>query len=467
MSTPSQSADADHAVPNILSVPVLSWSLWDWGSAAFNAVATTFVFSVYLTTPGLFAEGDGATSSLSLGLLIAGIIVAIAAPITGQQGDRRGKSHRYLALFTGLVVLAMLTMFFVYPDSPLGRTPALWLGVAMLGIGNIFFEFASVNYNAMLPRISTPETMGRVSGLGWGMGYFGGIVLLGLMYVGFIAPEVGWFGVTHENFLNIRIVMVIAAIWFAVFSLPVLFFFPHRPADPDTDKIPTETLPQAYRRLWATVRSLARVSPPTLKFMVASAIFRDGLAGVFTYGAIIAVGTFHMDPGQILIFGIVANIVAGLFTVAAGPLDDWLGPKSVIVGSLILMVICGIGIFAFHNGGAGVFWVFGLILSSLVGPVQAASRSLLGRLVPRGHEGEVFGLYATTGRAVSFLSPAFFASAMWFGGLICEPGTSTQYFGILGIVVILAAGAALTAPLSVGRRDDRHVVMDIGKDAER
>lgn len=452
---------ADTTPPNIVSLPVLSWSLWDWGSAAFNAVATTFVFSVYLTTPGLFAEGDGGTGALSMGLLVAGIVVAIAAPITGQQGDRHGKSHRLLAVFTGLVVAAMLVMFFVYPDSPLGKRGALWLGVALLGLGNIFFEFASVNYNAMLPRISTRETMGRVSGLGWGMGYFGGIVLLALMYVGFIAPDVGWFGVTSHNHLNIRIVMVISAAWFALFTIPVLVFFPHRPPAPAGEAPPRENLAAAYRRLWATVRSLARVSPPTLKFMVASAIFRDGLAGVFTYGAIIAVGTFHLDPGAILIFGIVANVVAGVFTVAAGPLDDWLGPKRVILWCLGLMIVCGIAIFVLHDAGSWVFWVFGLVLSSFVGPVQAASRSLLGRLVPRGHEGEVFGLYATTGRAVSFLSPAFFAAAMWFGGLVVEHGQSSQYFGILGIVIILFAGAALTAPLSVGRRGDRHVVMDI------
>ncbi|MBD3689484.1 MFS transporter [Nanchangia anserum] len=447
--------------PRILSVPVLSWGLWDWGSAAFNSVATTFVFSVYLTTPGLFADGDGGTGALSMGLLIAGIVVAIAAPITGQQGDRRGRSHLLLAFFTALVVISMLAMFFVYPTSPLGSVGALWLGVALLGFGNIFFEFASVNYNAMLPRISTRQTMGRVSGLGWGLGYIGGIILLALMYVGFIAPEVGWFGITAVDYLNIRVVMVISAVWFAVFAIPVLAFFPHRPADPAALAAPRETLPAAYRRLWSTVRSLARVSPPTLKFMVASAIFRDGLAGVFTYGAIIAAGTFHMSQGDILIFGIVANVVAGLFTIGCGPLDDWLGPKRVIVSSLILMVGCGIAIFVLHDAGTWVFWVFGLVLSSFVGPVQAASRSLLGRLVPEGHEGEVFGLYATTGRAVSFLSPAFFASAMWFGGLVINKGESSQYFGILGIVIILLAGAALTAPLSVGRRGDRHVVMDI------
>lgn len=445
----------------ILSVPIISWGLWDWGSAAFNAVATTFVFGVYLTSPDLFAPGDQATSKLSLGLLIAGIVVAVLAPITGQQGDRRGHSHRLLAIFSGLVVLCLFGMFFVYPESPMGRTGALWFGVALLAVGNIFFEFASVNYNAMLPRITSRETMGRVSGLGWAMGYIGGIVLLGIMYVGFISPKVGWFGVTSEHHLNIRIVMLVSAVWFGVFSIPVLTLVPHRKPDPTALAEPTETLVTAYKNLCGTVKVLAKISPATLKFMIASAIFRDGLAGVFTYGAIIAGGTFGLSSGDVLIFGIAANVVAGIFTVLCGVLDDWLGPKRVIVWSLGIMSVCGLAIFVFHNAGAWVFWVFGLTLSTLVGPVQAASRSLLGRLVPEGHEGEVFGLYATTGRAVSFLAPAGFALAMAIGGHIVGAGHSSQYFGILGIVLILIIGGALTAPLNVGHRTDKHLVMDV------
>jgi UMF1 family MFS transporter len=168
-------------------------------------------------------------------------------------------------------------------------------------------------------------------------------------------------------------------------------------------------------------------------------VFRDGLAGVFTFGGVLAAGTFGFSPGEVIIFAIAANVVAGIATITVGLLDDKLGAKPVILGSLIGLVICGIAVFAFHDGGQIVFWTFGLALCIFVGPAQSASRSFLARIIPPGREGEVFGLYATTGRAVSFLAPTAFALFVTLGG--------GQYWGILGIVLVIAIGLALLLPV--------------------
>ncbi len=109
-------------------------------------------------------------------------------------------------------------MFFVQPDPSF-----LWLGLFLVAAGNVFFEFAGVNYNAMLSQVSTPRSIGRVSGFGWGMGYIGGIVLLLIVYFGFIQ---GLFGVPEEDGLPIRVAMIVSAIWFGLFALPVLFAVP-------------------------------------------------------------------------------------------------------------------------------------------------------------------------------------------------------------------------------------------------
>lgn len=165
--TPQSMAPSEKKKTSILTKPVIEWALWDWGSAAFNAVATTFVFSVYLTSDGTFTDKGTASDYLSWGLFAAGIIIALLAPITGQRADRRGKGGLALTVFTILVVICLALMFFVAPAGPLGPRGGLFLGIALLGIGNIFFEFASVNYNAMLNHLSTKENMGRISGLGW------------------------------------------------------------------------------------------------------------------------------------------------------------------------------------------------------------------------------------------------------------------------------------------------------------
>ncbi|MDO5049195.1 MAG: MFS transporter [Actinomycetaceae bacterium] len=429
---------------DILNKTVIAWSLWDWGSAAFNAVATTFVFSVYLTS-GLFGDADDTSTSLSFGLMLAGFAIAIMAPITGQRADRKGKGTFWLGINTFVVVLLTALMFFVRPESPLGTQGALWLGIALLGLGNVFFEFASVNYNAMLGRISTPKTMGRISGLGWGLGYVGGIILLLVLYLGFIAPEVGWFGVTGEDGLNIRVAMLFAAAWFGLSAIPVLFAVPGRKLEgADAEH---ESIIDSYKLLWGTIKRLWKSAPHTVFFLLASAVFRDGLAGVFTFGAIIAAGTFGFSAGDVLIFGVAANVVAGIATITFGALDDKIGPKKVIMISLTAMVIDGILIFFLHDMGSGIFWVLGLILTVFVGPAQSASRSFLARVIPEGREGEVFGLYATTGRAVSFLAPMMFGLSVSLGSNFVPEGASSQYWGILGIVLILFVGLIMIIPV--------------------
>lgn len=440
MSTPAAPASG-HERPTAAAPPVrrvVAWAAWDWGSAAFNAVITTFVFTVYLTSSG-FGDPAETSSKLGLGTGLAGVAIALLAPVIGQRADRAGRPTLWLGVNTAIVVALSALMFTVRPHPEF-----LWWGIGLVAVGHVFFEFASVNYNAMLPRVSTPATVGRVSGLGWGAGYLGGIVLLLVLFVGFISPEVGWFGVTHAEGLNIRVAILVAAAWFGLFAVPVLFALPDRPAARE-DPRPRLGFLASYRALFGTVRGLAREHPHTLFFLLASAVFRDGLAGVFTFGGVIAQGTFGFSPSQVIVFGIAANVVAGLATMAFGVLDDRLGPKTLIVGSLVAMVLAGIGIFAFHDQGTRMFWILGLLLCVFVGPAQSASRSFLARLIPPGREGEIFGLYATTGRAVSFLAPMMFGAAIALGTRVT--GGPAQYWGILGIVLVLLLGLLLLLPV--------------------
>ena len=212
---------------------ILAWGLWDWGSAAFNAVVTTFVFTVYLTSESFGPTGT-VEAQLGWALAIAGLLIAVLAPITGQRSDTSGRRKLWLAVNTYIVVALTLAMFFVLPGPEY-----LLLGLFLVAAGNVFFEFAGVNYNAMLVQVSTPRSIGKVSGFGWGMGYVGGIVLLLIVYFGFIQPEVGLFGVTGDEGLDVRVTMVVSAIWFGLFALPVLLAVPEyrNPAAIDRGKV--------------------------------------------------------------------------------------------------------------------------------------------------------------------------------------------------------------------------------------
>jgi UMF1 family MFS transporter len=196
---------------------------------------------------------------------------------------------------------------------------------------------------------------------------------------------------------------------------------------------------KAYVVLFRDIALLWKESRNTVYFLIASALFRDGLVGVFTFGGILAAGTFGFTSGQVIIFAIAANVVAGVSTFISGLFDDRFGAKPVIVVSLVGLVIAGTGVFFAHDGGQAAFWIGGLILCLFVGPAQSASRTFLARVTPAGREGEVFGLYATTGRAVSFLAPLLFAAFVSIFG--------AQYWGILGIVIVLLAGLLFLLPV--------------------
>jgi UMF1 family MFS transporter len=408
---------------------VLAWALWDWGSSAYSAVITSFVFGPYIVRGVVGdAQPGGLTANTWLGIAnaAAGFLVAAIAPVTGQRADAGGHRKRSLAIWSGLVIAVMLGMFTVKNDPSY-----LWIGLILLAIGAIFQEFANVSYNAMLPQVSTPETIGRVSGFGWAMGYFGGIFLLLMCYVGFIAPEVGWFGVTSAGGLNIRAVVVFSAIWFAVFAIPVLLAVPETPPGPKRRRV---SFFASYRLLVNDIRALFRRDRNAVHFLIASALYRDGLAAIFSFGAILAVSVYGLAQSSVLIFGIAANIVAAFGALTMGAIEDRIGPKKVIMISLIGLISTAL-ILLFARG-ATMFWIFGLILTLWVGPAQASSRAFMARLAPVGREGEMFGLYATTGRAASFLAPGLFAL---FSGLFSDR------VGIVGIALVLMAGAVALA----------------------
>jgi UMF1 family MFS transporter len=418
---------------------VLAWGLWDWGSSAYSAVVTSFVFGPYVvrgvvgnTEPG----GLTANTWLGISTAAAGLLVAAIAPVTGQRADAGGHRKRNLAIWSGLVIAVMLAMFSVRNDPGY-----LWIALVLLAAGAVFQEFAVVSYNAMLPQVSTPETIGRVSGFGWAMGYFGGIFLLLICYVGFIAPDVGWFGVTSAGGLNIRAVVVFSAVWFAVFAIPVLLAVPESPPGPKRRRVGFFA---AYRLLVNDIKSLFRRDRNSVYFLIASALYRDGLAAIFSFGAILAVSVYGLAQSAVLIFGIAANVVAALGALSMGALEDRIGPKKVIMISLIGLITTAVILLFAH--GATMFWIFGLILTLWVGPAQSSSRAFMARIAPVGREGEMFGLYATTGRAASFLAPALFAL---FSGLF------TDRVGIVGIVLVLLAG---TLALAGVKSPPRHQV---------
>lgn len=424
---------------------VLAWALWDWGSAAFNAVLVTFIFAVYLTDsvgadvaehlPDWMSGLRSVTASGWYGYAmgIAGVFIACTAPIMGRRTDIRGTRKRSVTVWSLVAFVLMACLFFI-KNTHIGY---FWLALVLMGVASIIFQLAEVSYFAMLRQVSTPENVGRISGFGWSMGYFGGIFVLLVCYLGFIQGEGetrGLLNVPIAEGWNIRLVALLAAFWFLFSAIPLMVRVPEIAPDPTAS---TGGLKDSYKRLARELKELWDEDRHAVYFLLASAVLRDGLAGVFTFGAILAVSSYGLSPGDVLLFGVAANIVSALGALGMGYVDDLIGPKPVIIGSLFAMVAVCVAVF-FLDGPLN-FWIFGLILTLFVGPAQSSCRSFLSRMTPDGREGQMFGLYATTGRAVSWLAPIAFSVSVSLAG--------SDRAGIIGIALILAIGAILLLPV--------------------
>lgn len=427
-----------------------AWQLYDLAQSSWQAVVVTFVFATYLTSP-LFFEPDVAalpntdpafieaqahSQQVVAGFdLAAGILVALLAPALGRAADGSGARKRMLAVFSGLVVAIMLGMFVVVPDAKF-----LALGAILLAVGTVASELAFVNYNAMLSQVATRDNVSLVSGRGWGLGYISSIVLLALLLVLFIqdfdadAPGAGIFGIpagAEGEGLNIRLAIVFAAVWYLVFLIPILRRVPAPARQSERRRV---SLFGAYVELWRTLRSLWRTDRKLLQFLLASAVFRDGLNAVFAWGAVLASQVYGFSSSSVLIFAIVANLVSGVGALVGGRVEGVVGTKATIIWSLIGMIIAGLGLMALPDVPAS-FWVIALILCLFVGPVQSASRSYMAKSIPQGREGELMGLYSTTGRAAGWLSNLLYFA---FIALLMVPKA-----GVWGILLTLLIGLVL------------------------
>lgn len=412
---------------------VISWALWDFGATGLNAVVVTFVFSIYLTnTVGADLPGDtSATSWLGWALGAAGVVVALLAPVTGVWVDAPWRRRRVLGVLSALAVVLIAAMGSVRDDYRY-----LALGLVLLGCASACNELATVPYNAMLRQLSTPQTSGQISGLGLGLGFLGSVTLLLVVYFGFVSGDGGLLGLPLEDGQNIRAAMVFTAIWFGLFALPVLLAVPSVKPDP-LEQRQSVGFVGGYRRLWSDIRSEWRRDHNVIYYLLASAVFRDGMTGIFAFGAVLGVRVYGVSEADVLLFGVSASTVAAVGAVLGGLLDDRFGAKPVIVVSLSAMIAVGLALLSLD--GVLAFWVCGLLLCLFIGPTLSAARTMMMRMSAHGKEGVAFGLYTTTGRAVSYLAPMLFSAFIAIFG--------TDRAGMGGLLVVLAAG--LVAMLAV------------------
>src|ERR1700686_1855457 len=316
---------------------VISWIFFDWAAQPYFTLITTFVFAPYFAT---HVASDPASGQALWGFATAaaGLMIALMSPVLGAIADANGRRKPWIAGFGALLVIGSCLMWFGKPGD-VSVIPPLLLAY---GIATIGVEFATVFNNAMMPSLVPSDKIGRLSGTGWGTGYIGGLPSF-IPRLGFLAAAPGT-GRTVCGFLPLfgldplahqgdRITGPLTGIWFIVFVLPMFLLTPDYPAK----RRAGEALREGLTDLRQTLRKLPK-QKSLAAFLLANMIYTDGMVSLFAFGGIYAAGTFGWHTIQIGSFGILLAIAGTFGAWLGGKLDDSLGPKRVIAGSLLILL---------------------------------------------------------------------------------------------------------------------------------
>ena len=410
---------------------LVAWCLYDWANSAFPTIVSTFVFATYFVQAVASDIATG-TAQWSLAMSLAGLGVAVLSPPLGAIADKGGRRKPLLALATILCVVCSAALWFVRPDPSYAV-----LGIVLAAAGTIAFEVGTVFYNALLPTVAPPQLIGRASGIAWGIGYAGGLSALVVALVVLVQPDPSPLGLDRGLAEHVRATGPLVALWWLVFAWPVFVFVRE-------EKVEGMAWGRAAREgvlaMARVVPELRRV-PGSMRFLLANMLYMNGLNTLFSFGAVYAAGTFGMTTEEVLRFGIALNVTAGAGAIGFSYMDDKVGSKPTVLVSLVAMMAIGSALLAVE--GKTWFWALGIGLGVFMGPVQAASRSLVARMAPEAVRAEFFGLFALSGRVTSFAGPALLGAATLASG--------SQRAGMATILLFLGAGTWLLGGVPVVR----------------
>ncbi len=438
---------------------IWGWMFFDWASQPYNTLLITFIFGPYFVSEVMT---DSVLAQEYWGWMMAasGITIAIVAPVLGTFVDNHPSKNPWIVVFSLMIIAGSAYLWSAEPNSD-----RVWLILAFFGIGLIGIEFATIITNSMLPGLGPRREIGRISGFGWAFGYLGGIVSLAIMMLLFAENEFGktyinidpLFGLNVETREGTRFVGPFCAIWYMIFMIP---FFLWVKTDPTQDTEWRSSKDKIIRRshfygliqkdLDALLTTFANLTKnrSLAVYLASSMFYRDALTGIFAFGGIYAAGVLGWSITQLGIFGILALLFGSIATLIGGYYDKRLGPKIVILVSIIILILVGFIILSTSleevlfipvvEGSSLphiMFWICGCLIGAVGGSLQASSRTMMVLQANKGRYTEAFGLYALAGKATSFLAPFLIA--------VVTNITGDQRLGISPVIVLALIGLVL------------------------
>ena len=405
----------------------IAWYMYDFGNSAYAAVILLAVYSAYFK--GTVVGGAEGSRYWGIAVGIAMLAVAIISPILGTIADFTASKKRFLFIFSAITWVFTGLLFFVEKGDIL-------IGMVFFIIAEIGYRSGQVFYNSLLPEIAAPEDMGRVSGNGWAIGSFGGILILLILL-----PLIVIFGGT----LVVRLSLVFTSIYFAASAIPAWLWIKERAV---ANELPEgqNYLSIAFTRLIETAKALGDFRD-FLRFIIAFLIYNDGILMALNFASIIGAVMFGMEQTELIIFMIIVQITSVIGAYFAGILGKKLGFKRTLIYSILMMAIVVILMIFAQN--VTQFYIIGALAGFALTGVQSVSRTMVSYFAPEGRSAEFYGIFAVSGRTSSFIGPTIygflaFEAARYFENtrglstILAEQ--SGQRVALGSIVIFLVAG---------------------------
>ncbi len=407
-----------------------AWCMYDWANSAF---ATTIMAALF---PPFFRElvqatgHSGAEATAMWGYVTAGalLLVAISAPVLGAVADAVGGRKRFLAVFAGLGILMTGLFATLGSDS--------WRAAAVLFVGaNFGFAASIIFYESLLPGLAQGKDMDRLSAQAYGLGYAGGGVLLIVNLMWVMHPE--WFGMPDTGFA-IRASFISVAVWWGLFSIPLLRQVPEPPVLHETNERGVgSVLVQGFGRLRSTFAEISQYRQ-LLLFLAAYWIYNDGIGTIVkmatAYGSEIGIGMTDLI-GALVLTQLVGIPCALLF----GRLAQRTSARRAILLALFVYLLISIG--GYFMSTPLHFYILAGAVGTVQGGGQALSRSVFAAMVPRHRSAEFFGFFSSSGKLAGVVGPLVFA--------LVSQLTGTGRLGILSLVVFFAVGGLLLTKVDI------------------
>lgn len=400
---------------------VVSWALYDWANSTFATTVMAGFFPLFFKQYWS-AGADTTESTFKLGIAnsVASVLVALSAPVLGAIADRSRSKKRLLGLFAGLGIAMTASLFFIAKGDFV--TAAATYVLATVGFsGSVLF------YDSLIVSVSAPEDSDRVSAFGYAMGYLGGGLLFAVNVLMTLKPEL--FGFADAG-VGVRVSFLTVAVWWAVFSVPLMVNVPEPQAGVVVGK-GGSTLRGALAELRATLGQI-RMQRQVWMFLAAYWLYIDGVDTIVRMAVDYGL-SLGFESSTLITALLITQFVGFPAAVGYGYLGKRVGAKRGIL--LGLLVYVGVTIYGATMQSATEFYVLATVIGLVQGGVQALSRSMYSRLIPAERAAEYFGFYNMLGKFAAVIGPTLMGTV----GVL----TGSSRMSILSIAILLIAGGVI------------------------